>query len=522
MSSDRDSRTRTHQVGDQSEVEAFLVSPAAYGIASVAVERIDTHAAMVFLAGDRAYKIKRAVIYPYLDFSTLALREAACRHEVEINRRTAPEIYLGLCAIRRNSAGRLYLECGRVKESLDPVVEWAVEMRRFDREKMLDRLAEKQALSRDLLEELARSIAAFHAAAPRCAADFDGAESFAEIIYGNDLAFEEHRALFPRADSLALTRKSLDLVETCRELLVTRGTRGKVRHCHGDLHLANIVVFEGRPLLFDAIEFDDRIATIDVFYDLAFLLMDLWERGCEGAANFLFNRYLTATGDYEALPLLPLFLSARAAIRAKVSAAQGGSDAAQKYFRYALGFLELTQPDCVAIGGLSGSGKTSVSRALAPAIGSAPGAVHLRSDVIRKELFGVTDTKRLPVQCYSQEVNAQVYGILFKRADEVLSARHSVILDAVFAKPEERRSAEEIAARQQVPAHGFWLTAPKSVLKQRVAAREGDASDATPAVVDQQFRYDLGLLAWEVVESGGTPEALADRIQREISGRRRA
>ena len=157
-----------------------------------------------------------------------------------------------------------------------------------------------------------------------------------------------------------------------------------------------------------------------------------------------------------------------------------------------------------------------------PAVGSAPGAVHLRSDVIRKEIFGVADTRNLPAQCYSQEVNAEVYGILFKRAEEVLFARHSVILDAVFAKPEERHAVEEIAVRQRVPARGFWLSAPKPVLKQRVAAREGDASDATPAVVEQQSRYDLGPLTWQVVESDATPEALAERIQKEISGRLRA
>lgn len=502
----------SHQVGDQSEIEQFLGASEAYGIPNIEVHRIDTHAAMVFLAGERAYKIKRAVKYPYLDFSTLARREAACRHEVELNRRTAPDIYLGVCAIRRSATGKLYLECGKSNGSLDPVIEWAVQMRRFDREDMLDRLAERYALNDGLLEDLAQAIAGFHATAAPCPPGYGTADRFIEIVHGNDLAFEEYQALFPRTVSLELTRTSLDLIQRHSELFAAREAVGKTRHCHGDLHLANIVMRKGKPLLFDAIEFDDRIATIDVLYDLAFLLMDLWERDCRHEANIVFNRYLTLTGDYAALPLLPLFLATRASIRAKVSAAQGRAEDARAYFRHAVDFLKPRKPSCIAIGGLSGSGKTSVSRTLAHLVGSAPGAVHLRSDIIRKELFGVADQERLPPPCYSRQTSAQVYDILFGRARQVLKAGQSVILDAVFAAPDERREVERLADSQAVKAEGFWLSAPTSLLKARVAARRNDASDATPEIVEQQTQYDLGQVSWHRVESDAEPRQLADRI----------
>lgn len=508
-----------HQVGDQSEAEAFLGSREAYGLAQGAVERIDTHAAVVFLAGNRAYKIKRAVKYPYLDFSTLAQREAACRHEVELNRRTAPEIYLGVCAVRRSARGGLYLERGKTNGSLDPVVEWAVEMRRFDRENMLDRLAERGALQDGLLEDLARAIASFHAAAAPSENDDDPVKSFIDIVRGNDLAYDEYKGLFPREASLAFTRKSLAWIEDHRGVISARASEGKIRHCHGDLHLANIVMLGACPRLFDAIEFDDRIATIDVFYDLAFLLMDLWERDCHHAANVVFNRYLAVTEDYGALPLLPLFLATRAAIRAKVSAAQGRRQDAQKYFRYAVGFLTPARAVCIAIGGLSGSGKTSAARVLAPSTGSAPGAVHLRSDLVRKAMFGAADSERLPSSCYDRQTSERVYDTVYRQARQVLEGGHSVIVDAVFSAPNERRAVEEIAEALGVQMKGIWLTAPKPLLKRRVAERKHDASDATPDVVEQQSHYDLGPMTWRRIDNEGPIEALADQLLKDVAER---
>lgn len=510
--------SNAHQTEDQSEVEDFLASPAAYGLAEGAVERIDTHAAIVFLAGDRAYKVKRAVKYPYLDFSTLAKRRDACRHEVELNRRTAPALYLGVVGIRRNVSGQLYLGGMDTDKEATPPVEYAVVMKRFDREAELDHMASRNALNDDFLNDLARRIAAFHEAAAPHVSGFDHAASFAGILRGNDLAFDEYQAQFPRAESLALTEKSLAVIEANAALFAARQDQGKVRHCHGDLHLGNIVMIDAKPVLFDAIEFDDQIAIIDVLYDLAFLLMDLWQQGRRREANIVFNRYLSVTKNFTALPLLPLFLSTRASIRAKVSAAQGRFDEARTYFRRAVGFLEQTEPCCVAVGGLSGSGKTSLARALAPFIGTAPGAVHLRSDVIRKEMSGMTETERLPPSAYSGPATERVYALMIDRAREVLSRGHSVIVDAVFSKPAERAAFEAMATELAVTPQCFWMSAPEDTLKARVAARLHDASDATPAIVEQQMSYDLGTMSWRQVDSRVALGDLIGRVLNMIGG----
>ncbi len=501
-----------HQVEDQSEVIAFLTSPEAYGLTKGRVERIDTHAALVFLAGARATKIKRAVSYPYLDFSSLEKRHAACLHEVELNRRTAPDLYLGVAAIRRDAHGGLYLETLMQADNPDPVVEWAVSMKRFESGNALDRLAARDALSDRLLTDLARCVADFHARAEVHDKDFVNVTEFAEIIRGNDLAFEEFDSLFPRDRSLGLTRASLSFVEANAGLFDARQKQQKIRQCHGDLHLANIVMIAGKPVLFDAIEFDDRLATVDILYDLAFLLMDLWERGKHHQANVVLNQYLSRTKDFSGLPLLPLFLSVRAAIRAKVCAAQGQAEAARKYFLHAVDFLRQERPQCIAVGGLSGSGKTSLARVLAPSVGTAPGALHLRSDVLRKEIFAVEETERLPQAAYKPEVTERVYAILIERARAVLSCGRSVIVDAVFSKPGERQALEEMAAALRIRPQCFWLTAPVEVLKARVAARRLDASDATPAIVEQQMAYDTGAMGWHCLDSGATPDAVAAQL----------
>ena len=290
-----------------------------------------------------------------------------------------------------------------------------------------------------------------------------------------------------------------------------------MRHCHGDLHLRNIVEIEGKPVLFDAIEFDDSLATIDVLYDLAFLLMDLGKRDLEAHANAVLNAYLDAegsSGNLLGLAALPLFLSMRAMIRAKVeilraSKADTGEIRAQArsearaYFELAGDFLAPADgPRLVAIGGLSGSGKSTVAAAIAPHVGAFPGAVHVRSDVERKRLFGVAPETRLPDQAYAAEISDEVYAICRKRARLALSAGRTVIVDAVHVKPEERAAIESLATEVGVPFTGLWLEAPRDVMRTRVADRKGDVSDATPSVVDEQLRYEVGPQSFEIIDAG--------------------
>ena len=503
---------------DQSEVIAFLNDPTSYQAHPERVDRCETHAALVFLAGDDAWKIKRAVRFPYLDFSTLEKRRAACLREVEINRGLAPEIYLGCVPITRGNNQRLAF--GGDGE----VVEWAVHMRRFDQADLLSNVAGAGSLGTDLAKALADAAFDSHRTAAR-SVDPAGRLRIANVLAPVAASLATLGAVLPQVDVAQFAERARKRLDRAGRILDHRARKGFIRRCHGDLHLGNIVLWRGRPVLFDAIEFDEELATIDTLYDLAFLLMDLDMRGQRPAANVILNRYVWRSGnllDLEGLAALPLLLGLRAAIRAMVTAQralleQGDTatravETARAYLGAALGYLAPAPPRLLAVGGLSGTGKSTLASALAPAAGPAPGAVHLRSDLERKSLFGGRETERLAAEHYTDATSAQVYGILYRKARTALAAGHAVIADAVFSKPEERAAIEAVAAELGTPFQGLWLTAAPEHLLARVAERGGDASDATPGVVRQQLRWQTGPLSprWSEVDGGGSPtETLA-------------
>jgi predicted kinase len=281
------------------------------------------------------------------------------------------------------------------------------------------------------------------------------------------------------------------------------------------------VLLDGQPALFDAIEFNDEISTIDVLYDLAFLLMDLWRLHLPHHANVLWNGYLSETGDLDGLALMPLFLSCRAAVMAKTTATSANlhTDAerrrelqvlANEYLTMADALLDPPSPLLVAIGGLSGSGKSTVAMDLAPSVGAVPGAVVIRSDEIRKKLCGVKPLDRLGPEGYTDEMSRRVYTTLVEDADKVVRGGHAAIADAVFARSEEREAIHHVAAAAGVPFSGLWLEAPASVLIARVEGRKRDVSDAGIDVVRRQLTYRVDPLRWHRVDASGTRQQVAD------------
>lgn len=491
---------------EEREVVELMRTPETYGPAVSRVDTVETHIARVFLAGDEAYKVKKRVHLRFVDFSSLHARHAASVREMELNQPHAPHLYLGLVPIVRGPDGRLQL--GGDGEA----VEWAVRMRRFPQEAVLSHREEEGPLSEELAKSLADMVARYHQDNP-VSQGSDGAQILAPVIrqLSSALAYGNEDV----ADNLVATFERLS------GLLSERGNASCVRRCHGDLHLGNIVLIDDVPVPFDALEFSEELGTIDVLYDLAFLLMDLDARNDRAAANTILNAYVSfepVGGEIEGLACLPLFLACRAAVRAVVAMArteQLGPDEQpglraeiRRNAGLARGYLTPPPPVLIGVGGLSGTGKSTLAAQLAAHVGPAPGALHLRSDVERKRLFGVPETQRLDRQHYRIGVAERVYSIMDDKARRALAARHAVIVDAVYAKPEERVAIEEVARAAGCDFLGLWLTAPDETLIARVEQRQGDASDADRRVVKEQLGYDLGEITWSHIDAGGAPEAV--------------
>lgn len=486
---------------DQAPIVAWL---RAGGPWRGAPEIVETHAAIVFLSGDRAFKLKKAVNLGYLDFTTPDKRRHALERELKLNRRTAHDVYRRVLPIAEKD-GKLTLD------GAGTPVDYVLEMKRFAKGALLSELADAGRLDVALVEKLAHQIANFHTAAEPLATDWPAAvrriadenlkDLRAHTIFDPTILEQHEQA---RAHALDLAKDAF-----------ARQT-ATVRRCHGDLHLANAFVDHGRPVLFDCIEFDDFYATIPPLYDLAFLLMDLCARGLDAHANRALNAWLmdhppqrwrTLAQD---LAALPAYLALRAEIRAKTAAARpGGVTDAHKYLALATRLAEWKQPVLVAVGGLSGTGKSTLARALSPAIGRAPGAIHLRTDEIRKRLAGISADTRLPAAAYTAAKSAEVYGAMDDLARICLAAGQAVVVDAVFARDHERDAVEAIATKAHVPFHGFWLEAPTSTLEARLAGRIGDASDADVAVLHKQLAYDIGKLTWARLDAAGGLHAVA-------------
>ena len=498
----------------QAEIISFLESPKTHG--GCAVDRVDTHIAHVFLAGDRAYKLKRSVVFPYLDFSTVERRYQAAKAELRLNSKNAPCLYLGLQPVRRTADGGLSLD-----EVQGEIVDWLIVMRRFDQAALFDQMALEGRLERRQVTDLADAVLELHNSSPIVRLSHPK-EQFAQIVASSLEELGRHESIFSRDKLDRLSEAAEAAIDRGANLIRTRSQSAQVRRCHGDLHLRNVVLWEGKPLIFDALEFDDNLATGDCLYDVAFLLMDFVHRGLQPLANIFLCRLAARSADYDdGFALLPLFMATRAMIRAKVLVALASSceepqgrerleEEAVQYLDLALASFGKTPTYLVAIGGLSGSGKSTVAYELSPQLGRSPGAIVLRSDEERKRLLGQAPEAELPEEAYGPSTSSEVYASLRERAATLLAAGQSVVVDAVHALEEEREAIASVG--QKASFLGVWLEAPVDTLRHRVVERRDDASDAGAAVLEQQLSYDLGKIGWKRVPSEGCPSEIAHEI----------
>lgn len=475
---------------EQSETVAFLTALAGG-------EVIETHISMVFLGHDTVWKLKKAVRLPFLDFTSLADRRRFCEREFTLNAPSANGLYRDVVPVVRTLSG---LSLGGEGEVLD----WVVRMARVPAGDFLDVRARVEGLTPNLLDRIADAVAAYHHALPPLAEARMEIEWIAE---GNRTSALTAGLPLDRVD--AWYHAVSGALAATADWRAARAKAGFVRRCHGDLHLGNLCLWRGAPVLFDALEFDERLARIDVAYDLAFLLMDLAYRVNRAAANRVLNRYVARTGDADLVRGLPLFLSMRAMVRAHVEARSGHPDAAASYLETAIAALTPHPPVVIAVGGLPGTGKSTLARALAPAIGAAPGALVLRSDEIRKRQHGAAPEERLPEAAYTRAKSVAVFAALADAAETAAAAGHAVIADATFMDSRQRDQIEAAAKAAGAAFHGFWLHAPHPVLEERVAARTGDASDATVDILRRASRGDPGPDRWFAIDTTDGAAALA-------------
>jgi hypothetical protein len=454
------------------------------------VELIQTHVSYVLLTGDYVYKVKKPVNFGFLDFSTLEKRHHFCQEELRLNQRGAAELYLEVIPLT-HTAGQFHLE------GEGEAVEYCVKMRQFPQSALLTEVYERGELTEELLERLAEVLAQFH----QNAAINDYIRSFGEVnqirqaIDENYEQTEKYIGGPQTQEQFDQTRAYTNRLFAEQEALFNRRIeQDMIRECHGDVHLRNIALWQNKVLLFDCIEFNEPFRFVDVMFDIAYIIMDLDFRERQDLSNLFLNAYVEQMGDWEGLQVLPLYLSRQSYVRAKVtsfllddpsvpeSVKQECHKTAARYYQLAWEYTRSQPGRLILMAGLSGSGKSTAARHLAHKLG----AVHIRSDAVRKHLAGVPLTKRAGAEVYSPEMNQKTYDRLLNLGIALAAQGYSVILDAKYDRQPLRQAVIDQAEAHQLPLYICHCTAPISVLQERLNTRDGDISDATADLLAKQ------------------------------------
>lgn len=430
---------------------------------------IETHISVIRFSADRAYKTKKPVVLPFLDYGSVDKRRHWCEEEVRLNRRFAPNLYLGV----------------ETQDDGEP----AVVMRRFDEAGRLDHLCASGALTPAHLTDLARTLVAFF----NTAASASPEQRFGDPAQILGAALENFDELFVLLPAEASRLKILDTLTrsefACRAAaFVRRKSEGRVREGHGDLHLGNLVLIDGRVVPFDGIEFNDDFRWNDVASEIAFTTIDLLDHGRADLAAWFLNEWLTWSGDFGAIEVLPFYAVYRALVRAKIAAIRQDPAEAISYLDLAQQLITPPAPRLVITHGVSGSGKSQASTALLMADPAAR-TLRLRSDVERKRLFGLAPDAASDGAIYTLDANRRTYERLAELSEHLLAEGWSVIIDAAFLKRSERDAFHALAARLGVPFAILACTAPVDELRRRLNGRRDDPSEATVAIMERQLEW---------------------------------
>lgn len=510
---------------------AALMDARRYPRAVETVERVETHISWVLLAGEYAYKIKKPLALGFLDFSTLEARRYYCQEELRLNRATAPQLYLEVLPITGSDTAPVFGGAG-------PPIEYALKMRRFSQEALLDRVAQRGELDTGLVDRLAATVAAFHANAAIAGAGGSHGTP-AGIIGPARENFGQIAGLAPSAAGAAQLDRLRAWTEAASARLeptfAARKADGRVRECHGDLHLGNIALIDDKPVPFDCIEFNPEFRWIDVMSEIAFLVMDLLDRDLAAPAWRCLNRYLEISGDYDGVAVLRYYLVYRAMVRAKVAlihARQNVTGAVRRdeektflhHLRLAQSLASPGHPALVLMHGLSASGKTTVAQTLVEALG----ALRVRSDLERKRFFGLAadapGNSTVGGGLYDDKISRRTYERLAGVAGLALRSGWRVIVDATSLRRQQRDAFRQIARAMAVPFVIVSCSAADAVLRERLAQRRAageDASEATIEVLEHQFAAQHPLGADELAETVmvGQPEAVASEIAARVRSR---